>query len=57
MHRKPVVTRTWVNGREFRTVRWPAGHQINRPVILTWAVWEVKSPSVFRGAFTGRREI
>ena len=55
--KQPTVTRTWVNGREFRTVRWPADREIDRPVIVTWAVWKVKSPSVFTGAFMGRREV
>ena len=56
MNRK-VVTRIWFNGREFRRVRWAADHEIDRPVIVTWAVWEVKNKSVFTGAFMGRREV
>ena len=54
---KSIVTRVWVNGREFRSVRFPADREMNRPVIVTWAVREVKNRSVFTGRFMGRREV
>ena len=57
MNRKPVVTRIWDNGREIRRVRFGPDREMNRPVIVTWAVWEVKNKSVFTGRFMGRREV
>ena len=55
MHRhRPTVTRTWLNGREFRSIRFPAERESPHPVIVTWAVWEVRNSGVFRGTFISR---
>lgn len=58
MHK--TVQITWLNGREFRRIRWhgPEVRTMNRAaVFVTFAVWEHKSPLVMTATLISRREV